>query len=90
VYGSARIGKEGLKEAEGLKAFFMNDPSRAYNEIKELNQLDLNRSGTIDASELIYLQNQTLNLSTSDRLFEMLGTHPNMLKRVKHLSELRQ
>ena len=87
VYGSARMDKEVLREAEGLKAFFMNDPSRALKEIKELSQLDLDRSGTIDPSELAMLRNKTIKLNFGDRLLELLGTHPNMLKRIKHLSE---
>jgi len=87
VYGSARMDKDVLREAEGLKAFFMNDPSRALNEIKELNQLDLDKSGTIDPMELAALRNKTIRLNFGDRLFELLGTHPNMLKRIKHLSE---
>lgn len=52
VYGSARLDKESLKETEGLKAFFVNDPSRALREIRELSQLDLDKSGTIDPAEL--------------------------------------
>jgi len=88
VYGSARLGKEGLKEAEGLKAFFLNDPSRARNELRELSQLDLDKSGTIDATELINIRDKAVQLNFGDRLFEMMGTHPNMLKRIKHLSEL--
>lgn len=86
VYGSARMDKESLKEVEGLKAFFANDPSRAINEIKELRQLDLDRSGTIDASELELLSNKKLNLNIGDKLLELLSTHPNMLKRIKQLS----
>jgi len=35
VYGSARMNPEALKESEGLKAFFVNDPSQARNEIKD-------------------------------------------------------
>lgn len=88
VYGSARIGKDSLKEAEGLKAFFINDPSRAMNEIRELSQLDMDKSGTIDPDELMRLRNQSVRLTFGDRLLEALGTHPNMLKRIKHLSEL--
>lgn len=88
VYGSARIGKDSLKEAEGLKAFFINDPSRAMNEIRELSQLDMDKSGTIDPDELMRLRNQSVRLTFGDRLLETLGTHPNMLKRIKHLSEL--
>ena len=52
VYGSARMDKQSLKETEGLKAFFVNDPSRALSEIQELKQLDLDRSGTLDPEEL--------------------------------------
>jgi heat shock protein HtpX len=89
VYGSARMDKESLKEVEGLKAFFVNDPSQALNEFKELSQLDLDRSGTIDASELEQLKTKNINLNFGDRLLELLSTHPNMLKRIKMLSDYR-
>ena len=89
VYGSARIDKQRLKEAEGLKAFFVNDPSRALNEIQEIRQLDFDRSGTIDPNELQMLQGKRIQLSFGDKLLELLSTHPNMLKRIKHLSELK-
>jgi len=88
VYGSARTPKEALRQVEGLKAFFANDPSRAMTEIKELSQLDLDRSGTIDPSEIARLRTQEIRLKFSDRLMEALSTHPNMLKRIKHLSQL--
>jgi heat shock protein HtpX len=87
VYGSARMNKDTLKEVEGLKAFFVNDPSRAMSEIRELSQLDLDRSGTIDPSELDMLRNKKITLNFGDRLLEVLSTHPNMLKRIKKLSE---
>jgi heat shock protein HtpX len=87
VYGSARMDKESLKEVEGLKAFFVNDPSQALNEIRELKAIDLDKSGTIDASELEVLRNKKIHLSFGDRLLEALSTHPNMLKRIKQLSE---
>jgi heat shock protein HtpX len=86
VYGSARMEKESLKETEGLKAFFVNDPSRAINEIMDLKALDLNRSGTIDPLELEAMRGKRVNLKFSDRLLETLSTHPNMLKRIKQLS----
>lgn len=88
VYGCARMDKATLKEAEGLKAFFINDPSRAMNEIRELSQLDADRSGTIDPYELAALRNKKMVLNFGDHLMEALSTHPNMLKRIKHLSEL--
>ncbi|MFH0935424.1 MAG: zinc metalloprotease HtpX [Candidatus Omnitrophota bacterium] len=87
VYGSARMNKESLKEVEGLKAFFLNDPSRSLKEIRELSQLDLDKSGTIDALELQQLRQRNIRLSFGDRMLEALSTHPNMLKRIKRLSE---
>ena len=86
AYASARIDKASLKETEGLKAFFINDPSHALSEVRELRQLDLDKSGTIDASELDLLSNRQIRLSFADRLLELLSTHPNMLKRIKRLS----
>jgi len=89
AYGNARFrGREELNEVQGVKAFFINDPSRAWREIKELSQIDLDMSGTIDYDELMELRQKTVRLRTSDRLMELFTTHPNMLKRIKHLSTL--
>lgn len=87
VYGSARLRPGQLQEAEGMKAFFANDPSRAYREIRDLAQLDLDKSGTIDTSELMAMRNKTLQLGFAEHMMEMLSTHPNMLKRIQHLSQ---
>ncbi|MBU2258407.1 MAG: M48 family metalloprotease, partial [Candidatus Omnitrophica bacterium] len=89
AYSSARTDKESLKEVEGLKAFFINDPSQGLKEIRELKQLDLDNSGTIDASELSVLRNKQVRLRFADRLLESFSTHPNMLKRIKALSRIR-
>lgn len=86
VYGSARTDKESLQEVQGLKAFFVNDPSRALNELRELKDLDLDKSGTIDDSELMLLRQKTVKLKFGDKLMEILSTHPNMLTRIKQLS----
>lgn len=88
VYGSARLNKEELKQAEGLKAFFVNDPSRALNEIRDLSQIDIDRSGTIDPDELLLIRSKTVQLGFGDHLMEAMSTHPNMVKRIKHLSSL--
>ena len=48
AYGAARLDKESLKQSEGLKAFFINDPSQGRKEVLELSQLDLDKNGTID------------------------------------------
>jgi len=86
VYGSARIDRDSLKEVEGLKAFFVNDPSCALREIRELASLDCDKSGTIDSEELSALNSKSVRLGFGDKLMEILSTHPNMLKRIKQLS----
>lgn len=88
VYGSARLSKDQLKSAEGFKAFFASDPSLAYKEITELSELDLDKNGYIDKNELEYLKNQNIKLKFNDKIMEALSTHPNMIKRIKHLSTL--
>jgi heat shock protein HtpX len=88
--GSARASRKTLKQAEGMKAFFLNDPSRARQEIRDLKDIDLDMSGTIDQHELMMLQSQKIKLRKGDRLMEVLSTHPNMVKRIKHLASLQQ
>ncbi|MFC1914488.1 zinc metalloprotease HtpX [Chloroflexota bacterium] len=89
VYGNARMrNSEELRRVEGVKAFFVNDPSRAWNEVKELSQIDKDMSGTIDYNELMDLRQKEIRLGTSHKLMELFTTHPNMLKRIKHLSTL--
>ncbi len=87
VYGSARMPKSAIKDVEGMKAFFANDPSRALEEFKDLRSLDIDRSGTISSEELKILQNKPMHLNFGDKLLELLSTHPNMLKRIKRLSD---
>jgi len=87
AYGSARLDKEDLKQSEGLKAFFINDPSQGRKEVLELSQLDLDKNGIIDASEMELLRNSKIRLNFGDKMLELLSTHPNMLKRIKKLSE---
>jgi heat shock protein HtpX len=88
VYGSARVSKDSLKQVEGMRAFFANDPSIAGNDLRELSQIDLDRSGTIDRNELMMLRNKPVKIKTTDKIMEILSTHPNMLKRIQRLSTL--
>ena len=89
VYGNARFrDKEELKRVEGVRAFFLNDPARAWGEIRQLSQIDRDMSGTIDYDELMELRQKEVRLGTADKLMELFTTHPNMLKRIKHLSTL--
>ncbi len=89
VHGNARFkDSPELKQAEKVRAFFVNDPARAWREVRELSQLDQDMSGTIDFSELMDLRQKEVRLSSSDKMMELFTTHPNMLKRIKHLSTL--
>ncbi len=88
VYGSAKVPKETLKQMEGHKAFFLNDPSRARREISDLKQVDTDMSGTIDQNELMAIRTKSISISRGDKMMELMSTHPNMVKRIKHLSEL--
>ena len=88
VKGTARAPVQAVKQFEGMKAFFLNDVSRAHDEIRDLAQLDLDMSGTIEADELEVMKNQHVRFGTLDRLMELMSTHPNMLKRVRALAEL--
>ncbi len=83
---SARTPKHALKQSEGMKAFFINDPSRAMYEVRELKDIDLDMSGTIDQNELMMLSAKKVTLKTGDKLIEILSTHPNVVKRIKHLA----
>jgi cell fate (sporulation/competence/biofilm development) regulator YlbF (YheA/YmcA/DUF963 family) len=42
----------------------------------------------IDYDELMELRQKEVKLSKSQKLMEIFTTHPNMLKRIKHLSTL--
>lgn len=85
---SAKIPKTTLKQAEGMKAFFLNDPSRARQEIAGLTDIDLDMNGIIDQNELMQIQSKQVKLSGTDKMIEVLSTHPNMVKRIKHLASL--
>jgi heat shock protein HtpX len=85
---TARTPRQVLKQTEGMKAFFINDPSRAMYEVRELKDIDLDMSGTIDQNELMMLSTKKISLKTSDKLLEVLSTHPNVVKRIKHLASL--
>ena len=88
VYGSANLDKRAVKEVEGVKAFFVNDISDAQNEISDLRQLDTDMDGVISERELAELRNMDTNIGTGSKIMELLSTHPNMVKRIKRLSEL--
>jgi heat shock protein HtpX len=91
VYGSARMRRSAeMKRIEGVRAFFLNDPARAWYEIRELSQVDRDMNGTIDYDELMELRQKSVRLKTSEKMMELFSSHPNMLKRIKQLSSMVQ
>ncbi len=89
TYGSARQRDSAeMKKVQGVKAFFLNDPSRAWYEVRELKQVDRDMNGVIDYDELLEMRSKRLRLGAGDKMMELFTTHPNMLKRIKHLSAL--
>ena len=87
VYGAAKVPESEIKDIEGTKAFFLTDISNARTEFKNLAQLDLDQDGTISADELRVLRDSKVNVSASNKLMELLSTHPDMLKRIKRLAD---
>ncbi len=71
-----------------MRAFFLNDVGRAAQEIQELRAIDRDFSGTIDQNELLALRSKKLKLGGAEKVAELFTTHPNMLKRIKHLASL--
>ena len=95
VYSSARFrgnqrGEQQLREVQGFRAFFLNDVTRAQQEIKDLKELDQDLSGTIDQTELLHLREKQIRVNQSEKLMELFTTHPNMLKRIKALSSFNE
>lgn len=93
VYSNAKVketpyGREELKRVEGARAFFVNDVTRAWEDVRELREVDRDLSGTIDQGELMALRSRKVRLSTAEKMMELFTTHPNILKRIKHLASL--
>ncbi|MBT9165673.1 MAG: Protease HtpX [Chloroflexi bacterium] len=93
VYSSAQArrtarGEAELKRVGAVRAFFLNDVERAWDEIRELREVDRDLSGTIDQNELLALRTKKTKLSGAEKIMELFTTHPNMLKRIKHLAAL--
>lgn len=88
TYTSATADKKAVKEVEGVKAFFVNDISSAGSVVSNLKELDLNMDGKISESELDELKYSRTRIDKGSQIMEILSTHPNMVKRVKRLSEM--
>jgi len=88
VYADASAPEEAVRRVTCFRAFFVNDSSRARREIRELKEIDSDMSGAIDSNELVAVRTSKMRPSISDRILELWSTHPNMLKRIRHLASL--
>jgi heat shock protein HtpX len=79
-------GTQELKRTESMKAFFLNDPAQAWNEVREITQIDENRDGKISADELMSLRQKQVRLGFGHKMAEVFMTHPNTLKRLQVLA----
>ena len=85
--GDARLkGQPEMKRASAVKAFFINDPSQAWNEVREIAQIDENHDGRISQDDLMALRQKNIKVGFWGKVGELFMTHPNMLKRIHTLS----
>ena len=87
VYGAANCDKQHIDNVKGTSAFFLNDVKNSGFDIEELSQLDSDNDGNISASELAQLKYRNTKIKRSEKLFELMSTHPNMLKRMERLAQ---
>ena len=87
-YGAAKCSKETIDKVNTNRAFFINDVNNARNDINDFRQIDFDGDGSISDEELRMLSDSEIKVSTSNKLMEILSTHPDSLKRVKRLSKL--
>ncbi len=89
VYGDARMKNSAeMKRVRGVRAFFINDPAQAWNEVRQISQIDRNSDGVIDQDDLLELRMKKLRPGAGESMVEIFSTHPNMMKRIKHLATL--
>jgi heat shock protein HtpX len=81
-------GTADLERIESAKAFLFNDPSPSKYAMAKLAHVELGTKETIDADGLMQLRQKKVKLGFRDTVKEVFSTHPDVLKRMKALSEL--
>ena len=80
------------KETEGVRAFFIEDPVRARNEIQNIvkhgSEYDLDKDGVLDEKELELAMEAEAKKSRWNRFNNLFSTHPPTYKRVLLLSQI--
>ncbi len=82
------LPREKIKSAEGMKAFFATDPSKAKRDLIDLREADLNMDGHLDEYEVKYFSSRA-KASRADKIMEIFSSHPNVIERIKRLAELK-
>lgn len=84
---TSSINPEKMKQAEGMKAFFATDPSKAKQDIIDFRQADLNMDGHIDEHEMKMFAARA-KTTYSDKILELFSSHPHVVARIKRLAEM--
>ncbi len=89
-YGVSKASDQTLKDVSENRAFFFNDVNNAEKDVNDFRQIDFDGDGSISDAELERLANSNVKISKANSLFELLSTHPDSLKRVKRLAEMKR
>jgi heat shock protein HtpX len=81
----AKTGTE-LEGIQPARAFLFSDPSVSRSQISELMQI--RASANLNTDTLFELRSRPVKLGIRKTLVEAFSTHPDVLKRIKALSEL--
>jgi heat shock protein HtpX len=79
---SMRGAKKQVKSMGAFKALFIADPDRAEVDSAQLNSIRMGESQKL-VDEIL-----SKKLTTAERIFEILSTHPNIIKRLRALKQL--
>ncbi len=85
---TSRLPAAKIKEAEGMKAFFATDPSKARRDIVELSKADLNMDGHLDEYEVKKFAS-VARPTVTEKIMEIFSSHPNVVDRIRKLAEIK-
>jgi heat shock protein HtpX len=77
-----------IDRVASVKAFFINDPSVTGKEISKIEQICRDQSGIIRVDEMQEIRHKHIKIGVKATLSEVFQSHPNILKRIKALSEV--
>ena len=89
-YGVSKASDQTIKDVSENRAFFFNDVNTAEKDVNDFSQIDFDGDGSISDAELERLANSNVHISKANSLCELLSTHPDSLKRVKRLAEMKR